>query len=316
MSVHPAVTRLPPARHLRVAFASSLAALALPALGTQGSLLEITVGPHDTGGLEAKELKVKLDGAPLNVTVPVPGADSAVPVYSDVIRPGKHTVEVEARFVGKSNVFSYVEGYVFRMNGQLDIDAPPGQAVVLNVKVVTKSGITVEWTSKFKLALQADHYQSERAAASRIPDVEPPANALAAMTPDETRLPPPEPRPARFVPRQGAGACTLDPPHFRFAKYDLQPADRVRLNRFAICLKESGDAVLIEGHSDPRGNAEYNQWLSAQRADEVVEYLVKQGVARSRLATQAYGFKRRDCTEKTESCFARNRRAEAIVSQP
>jgi outer membrane protein OmpA-like peptidoglycan-associated protein len=314
MSVRRLVTRLSPVHPFRTALAGSLAALALPALGAQGSLLQITVGPHQTKWLEAKELKVRLDGPPLNVTVPAPGADPALPVYSDVIRPGKHMVEVEAGFIGNSEAFSYVEGYVFRMHGQVEIDAPPGQAVVVNVKVVTRSGLTLEWTDKFTLALEAKTIQSERAAAAQLPEAEAPATAAA--TPDETRPRPPSPTAAAFVGRQGAGACTVDPPRFRFGKRDLQPADLAGLDRFADCLKESGDLAVIAGHTDSRGPRDYNHWLSTERARAVVNHLVKLGVPRSRLAAEGYGSSHLVCTEKTAACNARNRRAEAIVSQP
>lgn len=297
-----------------------LAAVALPALAAQGSLLEITVGPHETTWLEAKELKVLLDGAPLAATVPAPKADPAQPVFSDVVTPGKHRVDVEAGFIGNSDAFSYVEGYVFRMTGQLDIDAPPGQAVGVNVKVVKRSGLTLEWTDRFKLALKASAYASERAAAAQVPDA-PPATAVAKAEPEakpepEPEKPAAEPVPAVFVEREGAGACTLEPPHFAFAKHVLAAGDRARLDEFAVCLKQSGDAVVIEGHTDPRGSAQYNEWLSGERAGAVVDHLLERGVERSRLAIKAYGFTRLLCTDKTEQCNARNRRAEAIVSQP
>lgn len=296
-----------------------LAAIALPALAAQGSLLEITVGPHETTWLEAKELKVLLDGAPLSVTVPAPKADPAQPVASRVVTPGKHRVDVEAGFVGNSDAFSYVQGYVFRMTGQVDIDAPAGQAVGVNVKVVKRSGLTVEWTDRFKLALKATSYASEQASAAQVPDAAPPAAAVAKAEPEpkpEPEKPTAEPVPAVFVEKQGAGACTLEPPHFGFAKHALAAADRPRLDEFARCLKDTGDAAVIEGHADPRGPAQYNEWLSGERASAVVEYLLKRGVERSRLATKSYGFTRLLCSERTEACHAKNRRAEAIVSQP
>ncbi len=312
MSARRLVTRLSPARLLQAALAASFASLAPPALGSQGSLLQITVGPHETSWLDARELKVRLDGPPLGVRVPEPGADPALPVYSDVIRPGKHVLEVEAGFTGNSEAFSYVEGYVFRMNGQVEIDAPPGQAVVVNVKVVARHGLTLEWTEKFALALKASTFQSEQAAAAQLPDTKGPAAAAL----DEPRPAPPSPTPASFVRREGAGACTLEPPRFRFGKRDLLPADRPRLAEFAACLKESGDLAVIAGHADPKGPAAYNDWLSAERARAVVEYLVAQGVPRARLAAKGYGSSRLACTERTAECNARNRRAEAITSQP
>lgn len=316
MSVRRVVSGLLPAQLLRSALAAALAALALPALAAQGSLLEITVGPHETKWLDPKDLKVLLDGAPLAVTVPAPGADPAQPVYSDVLSPGKHRVDVEAAFIGNSEAFSYLKDYVFRMKGELDIDAPPGEAVGVNIKVVARSGLTVEWTDKFRLALKASTYQSERAAAARVPDAPPPAVAAAPEPEPEPETPAAQPAPAPAVERQGAGACTLEPPHFAVAKHALDAAARARLDQFATCLAQSGDAALIEGYANPRGSAQYNDRLSGERAREVADYLAKRGVARSRLTTKAYGFTRLLCEEKTQECWARNRRAEAVVSTP
>lgn len=316
MSVRRVVTRLLPAQLLRPALAAALAALALPALAAQGSLLEITVGPNETKWLDAKELKVLLDGAPLAVTVPAPGADPAQPVYSDVLAPGRHRIDVEAAYVGNSEAFSYVKDYVFRMKGELDIDAPAAEAVGVNIKVVARSGLTVEWTDKFTLALKASTYESQRAAAAQVPDAPPPAVAAAPAPEPEPEKPAAQPAPAPAVERQGAGACTLEPPHFAVAKHALDAAARARLDKFATCLVQSGDAALIEGYADPRGSAQYNDWLSGERAGEVADYLAKRGVARSRLTTKAYGFSRLLCEEKTQECWARNRRAEAVVSRP
>jgi outer membrane protein OmpA-like peptidoglycan-associated protein len=294
----------------------ALATLALPALAAPGSLLEITVGPHETSWLEPKELKVRLDGVPLAVAVPPAKLDPGQPIYSDVVKPGSHRVEVEASFVGNSEAFSYLQGYVFRMSGQLDIDAPVGEAVGVNLKVVKRSGLTVEWTQKFKLALNAGRYTSGRAATAQVPDAAPPAAATAAAGPRKPEVPAAQPVPVAFVKRQGAGACTLEPARFAFGKHGLDAASRARLDRFAKCLRESGDAVVIAGHSDPRGTRQYNEWLSAERASEVVDYLIRRGVDRSRLATMAYGSSHLLCREATEDCQARNRRAEAIVSVP
>jgi outer membrane protein OmpA-like peptidoglycan-associated protein len=48
-------------------------------------------------------------------------------------------------------------------------------------------------------------------------------------------------------------------------------------------------AVIIEGHADPRGTADYNQKLSAQRAAAVREKLVDLGVPSARIVMSVYG---------------------------
>ncbi|MDP2701178.1 MAG: OmpA family protein, partial [Candidatus Rokubacteria bacterium] len=66
--------------------------------------------------------------------------------------------------------------------------------------------------------------------------------------------------------------------------------------------------VLIEGHADERGTNEYNLALGEKRAKAAMNYLVAQGVQASRITIISYGKERPVCTEKTEACWAKNRR--------
>lgn len=55
-------------------------------------------------------------------------------------------------------------------------------------------------------------------------------------------------------------------------------------------LQSKPDAHLIlEGHADPRGPAEYNQKLSERRSDRVKSFLVEQGVPEANIDTKAFG---------------------------
>jgi peptidoglycan-associated lipoprotein len=71
---------------------------------------------------------------------------------------------------------------------------------------------------------------------------------------------------------------------------------------------------VIEGHADERGTREYNIGLSARRANSVVEFLVLNGVAPSRLTTIPYGKDRPLEICSDEACYARNRRAVTVVA--
>jgi outer membrane protein OmpA-like peptidoglycan-associated protein len=307
MNVRLAVSRVHSGQLLLATLARAAAALALPAAAAQGSLLEITVGPHETEWLQIKELKVLLDGAPLPVTLPTTSADPAQPIYSGAVAPGGHRIDVHAGFTGDSDVFSYVEGYVFRMHDQLDIDAPAGEAVRMEFRVVKASGITVEWINRFRLALRASHHPSDRAA--EVPE----APAAAAVRPVEAEVPAAAPVPAAPVERQ---PCALEPPHFAFGRHELDPAQRRSLDRFAECLAGNDDAVVLEGFTDPRGPSSYNERLGEKRANEAAQYLVQRGVARTRLTPRSFGKTRLVCTEPTRACNSRNRRVEAVTSRP
>jgi peptidoglycan-associated lipoprotein len=73
--------------------------------------------------------------------------------------------------------------------------------------------------------------------------------------------------------------------------------------------------VNVEGHCDERGSAEYNLGLGDRRATSAKDFLVQLGVPADRLMTISYGKERPVCTEATEGCWQRNRRAHFSVGQ-
>jgi MYXO-CTERM domain-containing protein len=68
--------------------------------------------------------------------------------------------------------------------------------------------------------------------------------------------------------------------------------------------------VEVEGHSDDRGDDDYNLKLSQQRAEAVVQFLLKEGVERERLSAVGYGEARPIDTNTTAAGRAANRRVE------
>lgn len=97
--------------------------------------------------------------------------------------------------------------------------------------------------------------------------------------------------------------------HFDFDKYVLTPQAMMILDDKAAYLREhSGVRVLVEGHADERGSNEYNLALGDRRANSAKNYLVKSGVAASRITTISYGEEQPLCRQQNESCWSRNRR--------
>lgn len=97
--------------------------------------------------------------------------------------------------------------------------------------------------------------------------------------------------------------------HFDFDKYVLTPQAMMILDDKAAYLREhSGVRVLVEGHCDDRGSSEYNLALGDRRANSAKNYLVKSGVAASRITTISYGEEQPLCMQQNESCWYRNRR--------
>ena len=104
--------------------------------------------------------------------------------------------------------------------------------------------------------------------------------------------------------------------HFDFDAYAIRPADMKVLDANVQWLQSRADyIVLIEGHCDERGTVEYNVALGERRAKAAMNYLVSRGVAARRIALVSYGEERPACSERTESCWARNRRAHFKVKR-
>ena len=102
--------------------------------------------------------------------------------------------------------------------------------------------------------------------------------------------------------------------HFDFDKYDLKPKAMMILDEKAAFLREHPEVrVLVEGHCDDRGTNEYNLALGDRRANSAKNYLVRSGVAESRITTISYGEEQPLCMEQAESCWWKNRRAQFQV---
>jgi peptidoglycan-associated lipoprotein len=102
--------------------------------------------------------------------------------------------------------------------------------------------------------------------------------------------------------------------HFDFDKYVLTPKAMMILDEKSAYLREHPEVrVLIEGHCDERGTNEYNLALGDRRANSAKNYLVRSGVAESRITTISYGEEQPLCMDHAESCWWKNRRAQFQV---
>lgn len=74
--------------------------------------------------------------------------------------------------------------------------------------------------------------------------------------------------------------------------------------------------IVLEGHCDERGSAEYNLGLGDARAASARAYIEALGVPAERLTTVSYGNERPQCTELTEGCWQKNRRVHFAAGAP
>jgi peptidoglycan-associated lipoprotein len=79
-------------------------------------------------------------------------------------------------------------------------------------------------------------------------------------------------------------------------------------------LKNRISSIVIEGHCDDRGTAEYNMALGQKRAQETKTYLINLGVKESIINTISYGEERPLDPGNDEEAWAKNRRAHFVVT--
>ncbi len=83
------------------------------------------------------------------------------------------------------------------------------------------------------------------------------------------------------------------------------------LDKLSQMLKESPNvSLIIEGHTDSRGDAISNKILSLDRADAIKEYLVKKGIEQNRLETIGYGESKPAFSNEIDALRVKNRRVE------
>ena len=139
------------------------------------------------------------------------------------------------------------------------------------------------------------------------------ATSTATVTVTVPPPPPPPPPPVKKT-LQERLANEVQDAYFDYDKSDIREDARATLTRNADALKsilqEFPDAVImVEGHCDERGSAEYNLGLGDRRATAAKDFLVQLGVSAEKLKTISYGKERPQCTESNETCWQKNRRA-------
>lgn len=102
--------------------------------------------------------------------------------------------------------------------------------------------------------------------------------------------------------------------NFNTGKADLLPSSFKILESTVKGLQKF-DTVRVEisGHTDTDGGLEYNDKLSQARAESVRNYLIKKGIAESRITAVGYGYSRPRANNNTPQGKAQNRRIEIMI---
>ena len=101
---------------------------------------------------------------------------------------------------------------------------------------------------------------------------------------------------------------------FAYDSAQVEDAQRAKVEKVAEFMKSTTAAVvMLEGHCDERGSAEYNMALGDRRALAVRQYLMNLGIDGSRIQTKSFGKEKPKDLGHDEAAWAVNRRVEFVV---
>jgi OOP family OmpA-OmpF porin len=101
--------------------------------------------------------------------------------------------------------------------------------------------------------------------------------------------------------------------NFDTDKAVIKPDSQPVIDQIIALLKEDSSLkVSIEGHTDNTGTAQHNKTLSEQRAQSVLNAVVKGGIGKERLGSKGWGHDKPIADNKTEEGKAKNRRVEIV----
>jgi len=93
-----------------------------------------------------------------------------------------------------------------------------------------------------------------------------------------------------LVPIERDAVIRLNNVFFDFDKYELEPESFPELNRVVEFMQNNPDVrILVSGHTDSIGTAEYNFELSEKRAQAVASYITSQGISKDRIEAKGFG---------------------------
>jgi OOP family OmpA-OmpF porin len=116
----------------------------------------------------------------------------------------------------------------------------------------------------------------------------------------------------QFIKMDSGVVRVLQQVHFAYNSATILPDSFPMLQEIANLLKANANIkrMAIEGHTDDRGPADYNQTLSQARASSVMNWLLSHGVEHGRLEAHGYGKTKPIADNATDTGRTANRRVE------
>jgi outer membrane protein OmpA-like peptidoglycan-associated protein len=149
--------------------------------------------------------------------------------------------------------------------------------------------------------------------ANADPEPPPVAQTPIDITPTVPEIPTPVKPPAPVEPPAPLKLNIPANVHFALDKSKIEPNSGKLIQEIARILKENPYVVVdLQGHTDPRADNDYNQRLGMRRARSTRDYLVRQGIAPSRITIRSFGETKLKSPNNNITDYARDRRVEFI----
>jgi outer membrane protein OmpA-like peptidoglycan-associated protein/Mg-chelatase subunit ChlD len=114
-----------------------------------------------------------------------------------------------------------------------------------------------------------------------------------------------------FIPIDPVGTVSFINIEFETGKSDINPQSFPLIDKVVKFMKDNKNVkIRISGHTDDIGSDEDNQRLSEERANAVMEYLMKKGIVQNRLETKGFGESKPLVPNTNNENRRRNRRTE------
>ncbi|WP_139349765.1 OmpA family protein [Thioalkalivibrio denitrificans] len=160
-----------------------------------------------------------------------------------------------------------------------------------------------QWSEEVAVEACDPHLFPDRAEA---PAPQPPPAAVQAAP-----APAPAPEPARVEETRVLGGAPL----FALDDDSLSAEGRAQLDQLMRDVErlDEVERVVVVGHTDNTGEADYNEDLSQRRAASVKDYLVEQGIDPTLIVTEGRGLTEPVASNETREGRAQNRRVEIAI---
>ena len=120
----------------------------------------------------------------------------------------------------------------------------------------------------------------------------------------------------RFSDLPRVQGVNFSPVYFGLDNYQIDGSEYGKIDAVADFMRSNPTVVLVvEGHCDERGTAEYNMSLGDYRAQSIRSYRISAGISADRIQTQSYGKERPAVQGSGEAVWSRNRRGEFALYQ-